>query len=282
MPGVVVPALVTLMLLSGVAAAQEPLLTGADFARASGDVKVAHLRRLGVHESQVEPKALAATLRIASADLNAAVRAGAMEALAVRAGSAPPRKGPSTDARTRSWQRVRTELLGLRSTVVDLLRDSGPDVRYRAVSALQALDFDGTGVLGQKLNPETVRTLGRRYAVEAAVRVRLLMVTVLRGTATSVPESHQFLRAAVRDSSAQIRHSALLGLMEVGPPAALSSAVAALGDQDTTVRKQASIAIVQAGPAAKPYVPAIEAALEKGEADATIRQNLTTVLSGLK
>lgn len=270
------------LLSSVLVSAQESFVTGADFAQATGEAKLSTLKRLVVRDAPIEPTALAETLRAGAGDANPAIRSAAMAVLASRGLMVQMTRGGPSDTAKRGWLQERPELLKLRPTVEALLADSVPDVRFQAVSALQALDFDGGGVYGKRLTVETVRTLARHYAGEQTVRVRRAVVSVLGGAAATVPEAQKVLSQATTDAAAEVRQVALLGLMEAGPATGLPAVTRALVDPDPMVRKQAAALVLRAGPAAKPYVADIERALRRADADATTRQNLATALERLR
>jgi len=241
--------------------------------------KGAVLRAALMRESPIEPERLAESIRAALADNDAAIRELALATVSAR--TVVPTFTTSSAEMKREWEQERPEVQRLRPMIVRALDDENEGVRQAAVGALQSLDFDGTQAYGRTLSAETTALLARRYGREPSPTGRVVIVSVLGGSAKQNPAALNTLRAATRDQAAMVRQVALKGMMEGGPAAALPIVVAALTDADAIVRGEAAAQLMMAGAATKPYVRQIEAAL-KNESDGATRANLTRLVERLR
>ena len=176
-----------------------------------GAVLLAALKR----ESQIEPEQLAASIRAALLDGDAAFRELALATMAAR--TLVPTFTTSSAEMKREWARERPELQRLRPLVVRALDDENESVRREAVGALQSLDFDGTRAYGRWLSAETTESLTRRYRREASPTVRTVIVAVLGGSAKQNPAAVSLLRDATRDEAATVRETAARAMRDLKP-----------------------------------------------------------------
>jgi HEAT repeat protein len=95
------------------------------------------------------------------------------------------------------------------------------------------------------------------------------------------PVSHWV--AALKDSSAKVRKTAVLKLRNVGPadPAALPALIGALKDRDAEVRREAILALANYGPGAREAVPLLTD-LKQKDANARVRSDAAQALEKLQ
>lgn len=170
-------------------------------------------------------------------------------------------------------------LVPLKGLILPNVTSRNPNVRYAALAALGALDYQ-PGRPGLKLSDDLIALLATRYGQEENVMVRNEIVKALALDGTAVA-GQPFLVQALADSAESIVVTAIRGIAEHRMVEQIPRLAQMLSRAEPDVRLGVATALIAFGPVARMQSRVLRLALA-GEQDPNVRPALSAAITAVE